>query len=275
MYDYSFAGQYREGKKAIVPPTKEDRDFLSAIDTQTKIDLREMFGVTISVDWHCNTIANYTVEAIIKAININMQERGLKSYKFNFYDLFIVKVSTKINEDAEKEGNINVSFEPGPSAVKLISNTHSRADTPVERTTFMDFFTIVIPNEDPNVVAEINDFYSKIDQQARYVLSNNYAIAIPNSGQYMAFGVCYIFIRNIFEKLLRDFGEHPESGILSVNFNDNIEFHISKVDSEDEDEDESVAPLVRFSMRPGLNAKILIKSDETTEDDEMEDAIGI
>ena len=263
QYDYSFAGQYRVRKQAIVPQDRDTCDFLYDVDCETKRDLEVWFGNITNYDWHCNTIANCTVEAIIKAINVDMKESSAKSARFNFYNLFLVKVTTKINEKAEKEGNINVAFEPGPSAIELINTNISKVNEIPEKYECVKFFTIENPDEDPMVLEAQNERYGNIDRQARYVLSNNYAITIPDSNKYMAFGVTYLFIRNIFRKLLREIGAHPELNLISVNFNDNIEFHVMR------DDDDSSK--VTFAMRPGLNAKLLIKSDEATEDDEIDE----
>ena len=257
------ASYFKERRKAEIPQDTQTRDFLLAIDQQTKMDVDKRFGFQIDYDWHCNTIANCTVEAIIKAINVDMKESSAKSARFNFYNLFLVKVTTKINEKAEKEGNINVAFEPGPSAIELINTNISKVNEIPEKYECVKFFTIENPDEDPMVLEAQNERYGNIDRQARYVLSNNYAITIPDSNKYMAFGVTYLFIRNIFRKLLREIGAHPELNLISVNFNDNIEFHVMR------DDDDSSK--VTFAMRPGLNAKLLIKSDEATEDDEIDE----
>ena len=261
--DYSFASQYRKRRQAIVPQDKDTCVFLYDVDCETKVDLETWFCNIINYDWHCNTIANCTVEAIIKAMNVDMKESFAKSARFNFYNLFLVRVTTKINEHAEKEGNINVAFEPGPTAIELINTPISKVDEIHEKYDCMKFFTIENPEEDPIILQAQNEKYGNIDRQARYVLSNNYAITIPDSNKYMAFGVTYLFIRNIFRKLLREIGAHPELNLISVNFNDNIEFHVMR----DEDDPEKVT----LAMRPGLNAKLLIKSDETTEDDEIDE----
>lgn len=260
---YSLASQLRERKQAIIPQEPDTCNFLYDVDCETKRDVEVWFGSLINYDWHCNTIANCTVEAIIKALNVDMAQSGARSAWFNFYDMFFIKVTNKINEKAEKEGNINVAFEPGPTAIKLIDTNVSKVDEVIERMDCAKFFLIENPDEDPEVLTAQNEKYSAIDRQARYVLSNNYAITIPESNKYMAFGVTYLFIRNIFRKLLAEIAEHPEMSLVSVNFNDNIEFHAAR--SED---DESK---IILAMRPGLNAKLLIKSDEMTEDDEIDE----
>ena len=145
--EYSFAGQYRERSKAIIPQDKYTKDFLYDVDCETKGDVAEKFGSIINYNWHCNTIANTTIESIIKALNTDMHDSGCKNAKFDFYNLFTVKVTTKINESAEKEGNINVSFEPGPAAIALINTNETKLNTPVEKETYTDFFRIEIPKK--------------------------------------------------------------------------------------------------------------------------------
>lgn len=269
LEDYSFAGKFREQRKAIVPQDPDTNAFLYDVDCQTKRDVEERFGCIVNYDWHCNTIANCAVEAMIKAMNVDMVDIGAKYAKFNFYDLFISKVTTKINEKAEKEGNINISFSPGQTAINLIESDISKDKIEITKMSPADFFKIEVPDADDDFVAALNEKYLMIDRQARYVLSNNYAITISDDNKFMAFAICYCFIYNIFQKLLITIASHPEQNLVSVNFNDNIEFHCAR----DDDDPQKVS----FAMRPGLHAKLLIKSDESTEfddDDDIEDSYG-
>lgn len=263
MFDFnsnSFAKSYREGVKAIIPQDKDSNIFLREVDNQTKYSVEDAFDPCpiINYDWHCNTIAYCVIEGFIKALNTDMKERNAQKAFINFYDLFSLKVTTKVNERAEKEGNINISFIPGPTAVNLIS-AESLNEVPQEKTTFAKFFTIEIPGEDPDIVEAINQKYFDIDKYVRYAVSNNYAIAINQEHAYMTFAICYHFILNLFKKLVRDLGANPDQELISVNFNDLVEFHIVR-----NEDNEAV-----FRMRPGLNAKLLIKSDEVTEDDDI------
>lgn len=263
MSNYSFAGRYREVRKAIVPQDADTNAFLYDVDCQTKRDVEEKFGCIINYDWHCNTIANCTVDSVIKAMGVDLVDCGTSRTFFNFYDLFTAKVSNKINEDAEKEGNINIAFTPGKTAIDLITCETPKDQIEVTKVLPAQFFKIDIPDEDADYIAALNEKYTMIDRQARYVLSNNYAITISDDNAFMAFAVCYSFIYNIFQKMLVTISENPDQNLVSVNFNDNIEFHCVR----DEDDPQKVS----FAMRPGLHAKLLIKSDEATEDDDVFD----
>ena len=239
---------------ADAPQDPATRQFLYDIDRQTKIDVAEHFGVNIDYDWYCNTIANNVVEAIIKALAADMQAEGAPRAALNFYNLFTAQVTTKRNIKAEKEGNINIAFEAGPEAEALITTATKKDQVAVEQVKAIDFFWIEDDERDPHELELMNQAYLAIDKAARYALSQNYGIVLGQNTEMVAFGICYTFIKNIFTGLLQQLGEHSDQTLASVNFNDNIEFHALIKDGG-----------VILSMRPGMNAKLLIKSDAMTE----------
>jgi len=245
------------------PQDPATRDFLYSIDRQTKIDVAEKFGINIDFDWYCNTIANNVIESIIKALAADMQAEMAPRASLNFYDLFTAQVTTKRNTKAEKEGNINISFQAGPVAEELISETKRKDQVPVEQVKALDYFHIEDPEADQHDVDLMNQAYLAVDQQARYALSQNYGIVLGKGAEMVAFAICYTFIKNIFSGLLLQLGEHPDQTLATVNFNDNIEFHALIKDGG-----------VILSMRPGMNAKLLIKSDAMTEAVEYDAPLG-
>ena len=86
---------FKERRKAEIPQDVKTKEFLLSIDQQTKIDVENKFGFIVNQDWHCNTVANCTVEAIISALNTDMKMDGAPSARLNFYDVFIAKVTMK------------------------------------------------------------------------------------------------------------------------------------------------------------------------------------
>ena len=255
------ASYFKEYRKAEIPQDIYTKHFLQAVDQQTKADVEKRFGFLINMDWHCNTVANCTVEAIISALNADMKMDGAPAAKLNFYNLFITKVTTKINENAEKEGNINISFAPGSTAVDLITTNIPKNAEDDKKVDPKEFFVFEDPDMDPAALAAMNEALVLIDRKARYSLSNNYSLTITDDNAMYAFAIAYTFILNIFRKLLQDLADDPNKNHVSVNFNDNIEFHALR------DEDD----FVKLAMRPGMHAKLLIKSDESTEDDEIDE----
>ena len=255
------ASYFKEYRKAEIPQDIYTKLFLQAVDQQTKVDVEKRFGFLINMDWHCNTVANCTVEAIISALNADMKMDGAPAAKLNFYNLFITKVTTKINENAEKEGNINISFAPGSTAIDLITTDIPKNAEDDKKVDPKEFFIFEDPDMDPAALAAMNEALMLIDRKARYSLSNNYSLTITDDNAMYAFAIAYTFILNIFRQLLQDLADDPNKNHVSVNFNDNIEFHALR------DEDD----FVKLAMRPGMHAKLLIKSDESTEDDEIDE----
>lgn len=250
---------FSQRRIAKIPQDPVTREFLKLIDRETRMDISERFGIIVDYEWHCNTIANAVIESIIIALGSDIKTAGAPKAALNFYNLFSVIVTTKKNARAEKEGNINISFEPGIVAVELIENPPVKEDAlqvkPIE------FFKIEDDDLDEDYLDAMNDAYRNIDRHARYTLSNQYGIAIPEQNQMYSFAIAYTFISNIIRALLQDLGENPEKELTSTNFNDNIEMHALR-------KGEGVV----IAMRPGMNAKLLIKSDDVTEEDYGDDS---
>lgn len=240
---------------AVIPQDPYTRGFLEVVDRQTKIDVFEKFEVDITRDWYCNTIANTVVETLLQAMSMDMAQDGAPKAFLNFYDLIIIRINTKREAKAEKEGNINVSFEAGPTATALIDSNVRKDQEQVEKIEPVKFFNIEDPDMDPDILKAMNDKYFNIDRKARYEMSRTYGFVMPDGASMCAFAVTYMFFLNIFKKLLYDLGEDPTKELVSVNFNDNIEIHALRKDGG-----------VIFSMRPGYNTKLIVKSDNITEE---------
>lgn len=240
---------------SVIPQDPYTRGFLEAVDRQTKIDVFERFGVDIGRDWYCNTIANSVVEALLQAMALDMANDSAPKAFLNFYDVFTIRISTKRESRAEKEGNINVAFEAGVTAMNLIDSNVRKDQEQVEQVEPVKFFQIEDPDMDPDILKAMNQKYFDIDRKARYTMSRTYGFVMPDGAAMCAFAVTYVFFLNLFKKLLYDLGEDESKELVSVNFNDNIEIHALRKDGG-----------VLFSMRPGYNTKLIVKSDDSTEE---------
>lgn len=247
----------------IIPQDEDTRLSILNIDRKTKEDLRNIYKIFTEHDWQNNTTANVLIETLIKSLAheiVNDQ----KSLPLNFFDLFTTSVTVKRNEDAEKEGNINISFVPGKEAKKIIENydKNIKEDDSIkprlELLLYPDPNTgKFIPNEYCDTQKEAERLY-KIEKATRLDLSDKYTINIPDKSA-STITIAYVFIKNIFKFLIEKMNLTNKQS-ASVNFNDNIEFHALMKGNE-----------MILTMRPGMNAKLLIKSDETTEAEELED----
>lgn len=239
----------------IVPQDPEMRELLYSVDSKTRKDVADRYNFIADTDWHCNTIAEVTMEAIIGDMASQIAKGDGDALGLNFFNLFNVFVTLKVNANAEKEGNINIMFEPGSTAIALIDRPTSDNEEENVRVNPKEFFHI----EDS---AEANARFERIERYARYMVDTKYEILLPDKLINVVFGILYTFVENIFKLLLYKLGQDPEAKIASLNFNDLAEFHATRKKDG-----------VVLTIRPGMSAKLLIKSDELTEDELIDDDI--
>ena len=240
-------------KLYVIPLEEESRQDLLNVDRNTKEDLRRKHRFHTNMDWESNTIANVTVETLIRILYANIKENGVsilameEDGRLNFYDLLELAASNKVNESAEKNGNINVKFFPGAEVDKIISDDVAREDKQIEYITAEAAYSY--PDDNDRTKAML-----KIDNIARKSLADKYSIILPKN--YMAIASTCIFLENLYRELIQKIVLLNKSAV-TINFNDLIEFHaIRKADGVD------------IKLRPGMGAKLIIKSDESTESDD-------
>ena len=242
------------GKFFVIPQSPQDKEVLESVDNRTRAAINKRYSILVDYLWQCNTIANCLVETIVEqlAMLLKTDPNATDGVGITFYDLLNSIVSIKQNDKAEKEGNINIFFEPGSKVTSLIENGPDEdPETPVSPVSV--FWT-----DDPKE----NEFIKNLDYHTRYVLGMKHTIMFPDHLQLPVVAIGYTFLEMIFVELLyrlsmmsaNDTEDDPQEHIVSVNFNDLIEFHGVMKDGG-----------VIFNMRPGLNAKLLIKCDEVTE----------
>lgn len=243
---------YSNRKLMVIPQEPDMMEKLLSIDRKTRADVGAKFGIMCNMDWQMNTFANATFEAILQNMALECQVEGGAQAAFNFYNCFFAKTSYRKQEDADKEGNINIVFGPGPRATALISATEKEPlGDPQPPEAVYGWKHLDMPNAE-----EIDEYYRKIDRNARFNISKKYGFVLPDDMYFGAFAVLDTFFMNLYEYMLYELGQDEKLVLSTVNFNDNVEFHaIRKPEG------------VVFMLRPGMNAKLIIKSDETTEDE--------
>lgn len=247
-----------ESRMFTIPQDKMTREDLLCVDRWTKEELRLKHRLYINSDWEANTIATTVIESLIKILYTHIKENGVEILQLDdngfidFYDLLEISASNKVNEKAEKVGNINVMFRPGPEVANIISD-----DTPVEDKTY-EVMTLEAAYSYPDDENRTNAML-KVDRIARKLLSDKYSIILGANWQSIA--ATTIFLENIYRRLVSKIVMTGKSTSM-INFNDIIEFHaINSADGLD------------IKLRPGMGAKLIIKSDESSEyeDDGLSD----
>ena len=254
MYDGSDVRYSGRGRYFIIPQDPQDREILEAIDNRTRVEADFKWGFIMDYTWQANTVANTLLEIIIKNLNLKLKESGSDTpLGYAFFDLFAVVVSMKSNERAEKEGNINVLFEPGSRVMDLIKNGppepySGKRISPAE---------VFLDSENEAAGRDVQN----IDYHARYELGISHGIRVRDEPPLIATAIAYSFFESLFIELLVRVSQgdplgEGETRLVSVNFNDLVEVHAIL------DHDGGV----KIRMRPGMQAKLLIKNDEVTED---------
>lgn len=245
-YTYEFSD-----KLYIIPQNERTRISLLNVDRATKETLMLRHRIVIHSDWECNTIANVCIETLFRSLYDGLLGTTVTSSsedaslitkaKLSFFRLFDVIVTEKRNDDADKVGNINISFTPGDRGLEIIQED----GRPVE-----EYISPEAAYINPASSA-MNDFFLKVDKKCRYTLMQKHQIL--QSNEWISIAIAYTFIENLFRELMREL-TLGESKMVAINFNDNIEFKATKKDSG-----------CVIKIRPGMASKLNIKSDETTE----------
>ena len=245
-----------ESRAFVYPIDPESRNDILSIDRRTKEDVRVLYRFYMNSDWECNTITNMLVEAMLKVLYSHIQNHGVSiltdedDNTLNFYDLMELTASNKKNDNAEKTGNINIKFSPGKEVDFIINDNGDDGDVePIDPGA-----AFVYPEDDQRTGA-----MKKLDSIARQMLKEKYGIILPKDWQSIAVGAT--FLTNIYKHLIAKLVASDKKSVM-INFNDLIEFHAQKEGDG-----------AKVFLRPGMGAKLIIKSDESTEadDDDSDD----
>lgn len=252
MHDEEMMGT----KLYVIPGDEETRRDILCIDRNTKEVLRQKHRLYCNTDWECNTIATVTIETVCRVLYSHIVDNGVSildtdgAAYVNFYDLLEVTASNKKNAKAEKNGNINVVFYTGDKVEAIISD-----NTPSEERSF-EYMTAEAAYSFPDD-ADMTTAMLKIDKLSRKLLADKYSIILPKD--YMAIATTAIFLEELYRELIRKLILMDKQKV-TINFNDIVEFHATKND------DGAV-----ITCTPGMGAKLIIKSDISTEDDDIDE----
>ena len=237
------------GKFFIIPKDPESANIMRKVDEQTALIVNAKYNITLHGVWQSTTIATVMTKTILRDLVTHIK-RGEKGIGNNFYDIFSTIVSVKKNENAEKEGNINVFFEPGNFVFEMIKNGPEEIPEYKEPVNVETYFLTGNNEDDMELTG--------LDKVCAYILQNEHGIKCNNKMIVTAISVEYF--KNLFTQIITELVSPineeniDDERLVTVNFNDYIEIHGLYKDR-----------TASIKMRPGFDAKLAIKNDEFTE----------
>lgn len=242
----------------ITPNDPVQREVLEKVEMGARSKLMTDYHASLNSGF-LTTIACVYYESIVRCLVRIMRDTKTDNATINFFDLFAAQATTRVNEDADKEGNINVKFVAGPATRRLIE------------TGTVD--TIRPEMWQKTIIADVQKY-------AANVLYKKHRLYIPKSdSNNIITTVAYVY----FEFLIRTLNmmiEGDASNSAMINFLDLFELHIfkmknvmepeKKAEGEEEPNEEPAVTRekpdrIDVKIRPGMAAKLIIKDDHTTE----------
>lgn len=228
----------------IVPSDPEQQKITDLVNKATWKQLLTEYKLRINTTY-LTTFACVYMEALIITMRRIMTDMKSTENSINFLDLFTVYSNNRESDTAEKDGNINVSFVPGPTVTEGIM--------------VRDFAPKVNPSLwDKSMLMEVQKTCARILSEKHKAVTDNLNIWTI---------VAYVYFEHVFRTMKLMAKEAHDRGESSVSFNflEMVEFHcnlevVTNPDNPDLHSDHYVV-----KMRPGFQAKLLIKNDDSTE----------
>ncbi len=236
-----------------IPNDPEMNENLRAVDDSStaEADSRQIKGL---YTWAITTISTSYLENMIKILSLKMNDN--RDSTVDFCNLLSCTATIRKNEDAEKEGNINISFRPGDFILKeaeLDDIGKIKADIRGEFNNVVSRFIKVDSNHMADLDEDLKILHT-IEKATIKDLNDKNNMVLPSD--WLATKVTFIYVKHIYIRLLNLIEDGSRAA--SVNFQDLIEFHVRIVTEEDKQR-------IKFILRPGVNSKLFIKSDDITE----------
>ena len=238
----------------IFPSEPESYKIMRSVDKRTSDALDIRYGLRFDREWMVNTIAMQFLFSVFDRLILIMSRdtRRNKEVEASIYDAINIKVTNKVNEDSEKVGNFNVSFEPGDMLYKVLDRGTLKED--VQSTIYNDFI-LNDGNGNPVIEEDIEE-YAQLEHMTRIAVHSLNGLTLPASIEFVTIAVINIFFEKLYEEIMMRL-KNDESDTLFINMSDVIEVN-ALIDNGE----------ITVYMSPGKDAKLAIKSDKYTEDTE-------
>ena len=196
------------------------------------------------------TITCVYMEAMIKTLVRIMKETKSEA-RINFLDLFTVSSNNRENEDADKDGNINVTFTPG----KTVETIMDRGYAPVMA--------------DENIWK--GSILEMVEKECTRILKTKHRMNGNKMSNWTK--IAYLYMVYLFKtlKLMAKAGLENGTPSVMINFLEMIEVHANIEQEANPENPDIVSEHITVKIRPGFEAKLLIKDDDITEIADMDE----
>lgn len=228
----------------IVPSDPDQLAVTEMVDKATWKNLLTEYKLRINTAY-LTTFACAYMEALIVLMRRIMTDTKSTENSIDFLDLFTIYANNRESDTAEKDGNINISFVPGVTVIEGI----------MER----DYAPKVHPDMwKGSIIMEAQKIAARI-------LSEKHKAVTDSLNTWTI--VAYVYFEHLFRTLKLMAKEAHDRGESSVSFNflEMVEFHCNLEVTPNPENPELQSEKYVIKMRPGFQAKLLIKNDDSTE----------
>ena len=189
------------------------------------------------------TIACVYVESIIRVLVKLMRENHGEA-SINFLDLMTVSSSNRENDDADKDGNINIVFTPGKTVADIMER---------------DYAPVVDQEMWEGTIIDV------IEKACAKILATKHKMTANNACNWTK--ISYVYLEYLFRtlKLMAKVAAENGNKAVMINFLEMFEAHCTVDTITNPDNPDLVSEKYTVKIRPGFEAKLLIKDDNVTE----------
>lgn len=233
----------------IAPADPAQRAITEKIEKAMRNELIGSLKIKLNPTY-ATTITCVYLEALVRTL-VKLMRENKGEAAINFLDLFTISSNNRENEDADKDGNINVKFTPGKTCLSIMER---------------DYYA-------PMVDAQIwkGSIVEVVEKECASILQRKHKLNGNDNANWTR--IAYLYLVYLFKTLKLLVKVSYENGNMSamINFLEMFEAHATMDQIPNPENPDIVREEIVLKIRPGFQAKLLIKDDgvtEVSEDDE-------
>lgn len=198
---------------------------------------------------YTSTIACVYVEAMIRTL-VRLMRENRGEAEINFLHMFTIVSDNRENDDADKDGNINIKFVPG----KIVTDIMDR-----------DYCPQINPEMWKGTIIDI------IEKECNNILTTKHKMTSPNITNFTI--VTFVYMEFLFRtlKMMAKVANENGNNAAMINFLEMFEAHATLDIVPNDDNPDLTHEEYTIKLRPGFQAKLLIKDDGVTESSDESD----